>query len=410
MNKINVCMITKFPPIQGGMSSTAYWLARGLAKRGVDVSILTNGNVVEREYCIAGAEVQREDGLDISCIPMNDQFIIPRRSYDMIIFFDEFMKIYRSKHIDVIDAHYLLPYGVVAYVLHKITGIPYILRHGGSDIEKFLKKGVYNELFLDVIKSAASVNTIDKYVQSLSSHYDEYPMFIPDESLFNNKNRTSIKPGEKIRIAYIGKVLRLYDDKDLTRMVNAFRPLKDKVSLVFLSQGAGMENFKAQVDTSYVEFIDFIPPWKMPEFYKNIDYVLYCVDKNPIPDWSNVVLEAFLSGVKILTDNKRFFKNFTPFFGDITSGIMEIDLDADPQKIYSQLVEDMKLGDEDQGFIEKLEGRARQAVKNVIDNFSEAINIKDGSEERHLRFSYDEYIKQNMQFYIDAIAHRGKES
>lgn len=404
---MNVCMITKFPPIQGGMSSTAYWLARGLAEDGVDVTVLTNSNIVERDYCITGAEFDNDSNLDVKCIDISDQFIIPRRSYDLISFFDKFWKIYKNKKIDVIDAHYLVPYGIVAYVLHKITGIPYILRHGGSDVEKFLKRGVYDDLFADVIENAACVNTIDKYVQSLSPHYEEFPMFIPNEKLFNEKNRKEIHEGDKIRIAYIGKVLRLYDDRDLTSIVNAFRPLKDKVSLIFLAQGAGMEDFKANVDTSFVEFQDFIPPWRMPEFYKTIDYVVYHVNKNPIPDWSNVVLEAFMSGVKVLTDNKKFFNSFTPFFGNIMDRILEVDLESGGDKIYSQLLDDMGFHNPmDKTFFEKVEDKVVGVIKDTIDSFNEADPCQnfDFEKKQGLKYNYLEYIRQNEKFYMDAIA------
>ena len=50
---LSVCMISKFPPIQGGMAASAYWLAKDFAKdEDLDLTILTNSNVVEREYFV----------------------------------------------------------------------------------------------------------------------------------------------------------------------------------------------------------------------------------------------------------------------------------------------------------------------------------------------------------------------
>lgn len=40
----------KYPPIEGGVSSTTYWLARGLAERGHEVNIVTNADEVEPAY------------------------------------------------------------------------------------------------------------------------------------------------------------------------------------------------------------------------------------------------------------------------------------------------------------------------------------------------------------------------
>jgi hypothetical protein len=49
---LKVCIISKFPPIEGGMSAKAYWLATGLADHDVGVTVLTNANLVEKEYFV----------------------------------------------------------------------------------------------------------------------------------------------------------------------------------------------------------------------------------------------------------------------------------------------------------------------------------------------------------------------
>ena len=39
---MRICIIGKFPPIQGGVSMRTYWTAHGLAARGHEVHVITN--------------------------------------------------------------------------------------------------------------------------------------------------------------------------------------------------------------------------------------------------------------------------------------------------------------------------------------------------------------------------------
>lgn len=47
---MRLCIVGKYPPIEGGVSTTTYWLARGLAERGSVVHIVTNAGEVENAY------------------------------------------------------------------------------------------------------------------------------------------------------------------------------------------------------------------------------------------------------------------------------------------------------------------------------------------------------------------------
>jgi len=39
---LRICIIGKYPPIQGGVSMRTYWTAHGLAARGHEVHVVTN--------------------------------------------------------------------------------------------------------------------------------------------------------------------------------------------------------------------------------------------------------------------------------------------------------------------------------------------------------------------------------
>ena len=47
---MNILMISKYPPIEGGVSSDNYWHAKGLGEKGHRVYVVTNSYEVEPEY------------------------------------------------------------------------------------------------------------------------------------------------------------------------------------------------------------------------------------------------------------------------------------------------------------------------------------------------------------------------
>lgn len=57
---MRICIVGKYPPIEGGVSAQTYWAARGLAERGHEVFVVTNAAEVEPAF-----RIQLEPG-DIS--------------------------------------------------------------------------------------------------------------------------------------------------------------------------------------------------------------------------------------------------------------------------------------------------------------------------------------------------------
>ena len=47
---MRVCLIGKYPPIQGGVSTETYWTVHALARRGHEVHVVTNSTEVEHGY------------------------------------------------------------------------------------------------------------------------------------------------------------------------------------------------------------------------------------------------------------------------------------------------------------------------------------------------------------------------
>jgi glycosyltransferase involved in cell wall biosynthesis len=308
-------MISKYPPIQGGISAKTYWLAQGLAERGIETHVVTNGNCVESEYRIEDPSPEPHPDLYIHFVDPDIPWHIPNSDLYVPRLLDKVLQVTRENQIDLIDTGYLIPYGIVGYLLSEITGIPYVLRHGGSDLEKFLRQGVFNDLLKKVIQKAAAIIT-DRHnkevFQSLNLRLYIVPRYIPDERYF----RPSISPHDTPTFAYIGKINYHWRHKGLHRIVEIFSGIKGDCRLIFVAQGKGFEDFSVFVSGYGLrgfEFRQFVHPANMPGLLNEVDFLLYFVKDNPIKDFSNILCEALWSGVRVLTDDSMDLGIYTKY-------------------------------------------------------------------------------------------------
>jgi len=218
-------------------------------------------------------------------------------------------------HIDLIDTHYLIPYGIVGYLASKITGVPYIVRHGGSDIVKFLKKGIFRHLLKNVNQDATAIITDDEnreLFENLNSNVHVLPRYIPNEKYFS----PSFTQHETPTFAYIGKINYFWRHKSLHRIAEIFFRIKGDYRLIFVGQGKGFEDFSEFISERGLknfEFRQFVQPANMPRLLNEIDFLICFTKDNPIHDFSNILCEALWSGVRVLTDDTMDLGIYTEY-------------------------------------------------------------------------------------------------
>jgi len=179
------------------------------------------------------------------------------------------------------------------------------LRHGGSDIEKFLREGVFNDLLKKVIQKAGAIIT-DRHnrevFQVLNSRVYLAPKYIPDERYF----KPSLSPHGTATFAYIGKINYYWRHKGLHRIVEIFSGIKGDYRLFLVGQGKGFQDFSEFVSgygLRKFEIRQFVHPVNMPRLLNEIDFLICFAKDNPIHDFSNIFCEALWSGVRVLTDD-----------------------------------------------------------------------------------------------------------
>jgi glycosyltransferase involved in cell wall biosynthesis len=164
---VRICIVGKFPPIQGGVSMRTYWAAHALAMRGHDVHVVTNAKEVRPPYrmhmrpqdwerCGAAygdgsVTVHFTDPVDFSqsYIPMASPFVSKLAGIAA--------RLHSERRFDVIYSHYLEPYGVAAHLVSQITGSPHVARLAGSDAGRLWRHPQLEPLYDHVLRTAEIV-------------------------------------------------------------------------------------------------------------------------------------------------------------------------------------------------------------------------------------------------------------
>ncbi|MFC7616186.1 glycosyltransferase [Actinokineospora soli] len=169
---MRICIVGKYPPIEGGVSAQTYWTARGLAARGHEVHVVTNAFEVSGEYRI---ELSSNDEAHLEprfpetggSVRVVSPAPLDRRKHAHIPMANPFVSklagaaaaVVEEHGCEAIITHYLEPYGVAAHLAALWTGVPLYLRHAGSDLDRLMRDRDLATTYRRVLTSATAVVT-----------------------------------------------------------------------------------------------------------------------------------------------------------------------------------------------------------------------------------------------------------
>lgn len=323
-----IVYISKYPPLEGGIASKTYWLTNALARSGHTIHIVTDAGIVDAHMTIPNAEHPPETpGIFIHRADQVVPWHIPNESHRAISLLDTALKVVTDEKPDLIVGGYLVPYGIVAFLLSRLTGIPFVLKHGGSDIHKFLLSDVWSHVLPQTLAEARQVITdydSQHHIRRFTDRFNVLPPYVPDPSTFTSLPRPA---SDTITLALIGKANYHWRHKGWQKIVDLWDQFGEEFRFVVVSQGIGLEDFKAFLPKNLynrIDWLPFVPPWDMPDLLRSIDGLLYFQDKLPFPMFSNTVLEALACGTPIITDSNNIIEgyrkhgiDFDKFKGDL---------------------------------------------------------------------------------------------
>jgi len=309
-----VALLSKYPPLEGGIAAKTYWLAKGLASRGYKVHIITHATGAGRAYEIQddNRHPTIEGNLWVHRPQYEMPWHIPEDQEQTLALLDLTIKVIREHGVQILDTGYLLPYGIIGHLAKLSTGVHHVMRHGGSDLEKFLKGGILGTVLKEAISKSDVVITDKWYrhtLESINPHIVCQPSYVPDGSAF----KPNINREPRYRLAAIGKINYYWQHKGLHLVAEIMQKLKEKFECWIVGQGNGISDFQRSLGSQTVSSIDwrpFVPPWKMPDLLHQLDGVFIFESGLPHSTTSNLALEALCSGLGIITDRSDFIERY----------------------------------------------------------------------------------------------------
>src|SRR6266511_3972595 len=163
---MKICFLSKYPPIEGQVSTITYWLAYGLAKRGHEIIVVTNASEVEQagrlyfRNCETGwlePQFPAPGGrVRLFTTPPTDpkQYYIPWANPFVTKLVAQGLKAVRDCIPDLIFSYYLEPYAIAGHLLASWTGRPHIVTHAGSDIGRLCSYPDMREVYAEIVARA----------------------------------------------------------------------------------------------------------------------------------------------------------------------------------------------------------------------------------------------------------------
>lgn len=325
---LTIAMLSKYPPLEGGIAAKTYWLARGLAARGHEVHVITHPFSAGREYriqdCSGTGLWPVDDRLEayptIAELPNlwvhrpeeDIPWHIPEDPEHALALLDLTLRVIREHGVEILDTGYLVPYAIVGHLAKQITGVRHVVRHGGSDIEKFLKKGILGTILTESIAGANVVVTEERLrdlFEPINPCLIFQPPYIPDPKAFAPDD--NLEP--RGRVAIVGKINYYWKHKGLDRIARIMEQLPDDLTCCVIGQGKGLAGFKDNLSrqlVSRIAWCPFVPPWEVPRLLDTLDAIFIFEKELPFPVFSNLALEALCMGVGIITDREDFPKTY----------------------------------------------------------------------------------------------------
>jgi len=328
-----IALFGKYPPLEGGIAAKTYWLARGLAAHEHEIHVITHGISAGREYQIKGGDKEPDITPKLWVHRPQEEmpWHIPEDNENALALLDLAINIVREYSIQILDTGYLIPYGILGHLTKCSTGVYHIIRHGGSDLEKFLKGHVLKTLLYEAIAHADKVVTDTHYrdlLEPITSRVVLQPPYIPDDSVFTSSDIQ--RP--QYRLAVIGKVNYHWRHKNLHLVTDIMQQLTGQFECWVVGQGKGMADFQQSLGSETMasfKWYPFVAPWEMPQLLNQLDGIfifesglqldgIFIFESGlPHPVVSNLALEAISSGIGIITDRADF--------AEIYRDIVEID-------------------------------------------------------------------------------------
>jgi glycosyltransferase involved in cell wall biosynthesis len=291
----------EFPPLGGGGAKVVHGLVAELARMGHEIDLVTTrfrrAPLRERVgsasvYRVASLRLRgdRSNAFELACYLAWASSLLAR--------------LMRHRRFDLCHAHFAFPDGVLACVLHRVTGLPYIITVHGSDVPGYnpdrftVLHRILRPIWRKVVVEAECVVCPSKTLSSLVRANEGRARTVVVPNGFDPGRLEPGRPKYKVVLA----VSRLFERKGLQYLIEAFSDLDTDYELQIVGDGpyrAALEA-RAAARGSEIRFCGWLDN-QSPELADRFERASIFVLPSEAENFPVSLLEAMAAGSAIIT-------------------------------------------------------------------------------------------------------------
>jgi glycosyltransferase involved in cell wall biosynthesis len=293
----------EFPPLGGGGARVVNSLIQELCKFDQPIDLVTMG--------IRGqGDEPGQQKLEISRIPCFRSNPSVCYAHEMIPYIllglPKLLRKVRSERYLINHTHFIFPDGLLAWLLFKRTGLPYVITAHGSDVpgynpERFaFLHRLLKPFWMAITNSAACILCPSRHLESLllEANPAAKTMVMPN-GIDTNRFQPASERSHSILV-----VTRMVKRKGVQYLIEALADWEGHPEVTIVGDGPYLETLKALAKRKNVRanFLGFIDN-KSPEFKQVLESSRYFVFTSSAENFPVVLLEAMAAGLAIVTTN-----------------------------------------------------------------------------------------------------------
>lgn len=297
---MNILFIGKYPPIEGGTASAAYWRHKELFKYGINFEVVTC-ILDNSDYYIPKYKYNENVHVLSEKIPWH----IPYSQLYAEQLISLALKIAKNKEFDAVEGGYLFPYGFAAFVVAKILDKPLILRHAGSDLHRIISTGQFDDVVREMTSNAKIIVTyrdcedIWKKIDTNAKLYFT-ERYVPNNLFFHDDKKDQ-------NAVFLGKITEKWNRNQFDYFLSELKERKYSGAINVYSNDYTVNVFKDYFEKQgfMVKSYSFIDPEDVPSVLKKAKYVLVSKISAGIPEESNLFSEAVKCGCEVISSGEH---------------------------------------------------------------------------------------------------------
>jgi glycosyltransferase involved in cell wall biosynthesis len=349
----------EFPPLGGGGAKVVNSLTDELLARGTDIDLVTMAyKDLPRRESRGGLSIFR-----IPCMRRNVSVCHPHEMLPYLVFsVPLLLKKTRKESYSLNHTHFIFPDGVLAYIVNKINGLPYVITAHGSDVPGYNpdRFGFLHKLLAPfwrlVARNAETIICPSAHLEELihSVDFQVHTTVIPNGIDVDRFDHT--RPRKRQALV----VTRMVERKGVQFLIEALAGWERDFDVKIVGDGPYLPELKRraqelEVDVDFLGYVDNQSQEFRDMFETSEVYVFTSSSENfPV-----VLLEAMTAGAAIITSNDT---GCAEAVGDCALLV--------PPKDPAAIREALKELFADPGLCQSLRERGRERVESLYSNES----------------------------------------